>query len=153
MKPSLRLYSESDWPELLALWIATWTQARPEIDFSARAAWLGNLFASSLGEGADIVIAEDEAGLLGFVLFDPNRRWLEQIAVHPRALGGGAARALIARAKALCPDGIGLSVNADNSRALAFYHAEGFVRESEGFNPLSGLPIYSLRWTPEAPAS
>jgi putative acetyltransferase len=149
MKYSLRSYQDSDWPVLLALWIETWTLARPDIDFNARAPWLAELFASSASEGAQIVVAEDKKGLLGFVLFDPAKKWLEQIAVHPRAYGTGAARALIARAKQHCPDGFGLSVNTDNHRALAFYHCEGFTRESEGRNPHSGLPIYSLKWTPE----
>jgi putative acetyltransferase len=146
---SLRRYEDRDWPALLALWIESWTQARPEIDFSARADWLAGLFASSLAAGAEIFVAEDEKGLIGFVLFDPARKWLEQIAVAPRGKGSGAARALIGRAKAACPDGFGLDVNADNDRALAFYRREGFVRTGDGKNPLSGLPIVALRWTPD----
>jgi putative acetyltransferase len=149
MSFGLRRYRESDWPELLALWIASWTQARPDIDFSARAPWLAGLFASSLAAGALIFVAEDENGLAGFVLFDPSRKWLEQIAAAPRAQGFGAARALIGQAKAACPQGFGLDVNADNFRALAFYRREGFVKTGEGENPLSGLPKVILRWTPE----
>jgi putative acetyltransferase len=146
---SLRRYEDREWPALLALWIESWTQARPEIDFSARADWLAGLFASSLAAGAEIFVVEDEKGLIGFVLFDPARQWLEQIAVAPRAQGSGAAGALIGRAKAACPDGFGLDVNADNGRALAFYRREGFVRTGEGTNPLSGLPVVALRWTPD----
>jgi putative acetyltransferase len=150
---NLRRYEASDWPELLALWIESWTQARPDIDFSARADWLAGLFAASLASGAHIFVAADEKGLVGFVLFDPARKWLEQIAVAPRGKGSGAARALIGCAKAACPDGFGLDVNADNGRALAFYRREGFVKSGEGKNPLSGLPIVALRWTPDGAGS
>ncbi|MCW2282349.1 putative acetyltransferase [Rhodoblastus acidophilus] len=143
----LRPFRSSDWPQVLALWVAAWTQARADIDFSARATWLEELFARSAEEGARIVVAEDN-GILGFVLFDPARQWLEQIAVAPRAQGRGVARALMAEAKAACPGGLGLSVNADNFAALAFYDREGFVREGEGINPLSGLPTLTLRFTP-----
>lgn len=146
---NLRRYEDDDWAALLAVWIESWTQARPEIDFSARAEWLAGLFAASLAAGAQIFVAEDEKGLVGFVLFDPARKWLEQIAVAPRAQGRGAARALIGCAKAACPQGFGLDVNADNFRALAFYRREGFVQTGEGKNPLSGLPIVALRWTPD----
>lgn len=148
MTAALRPYRESDWPQALALWVETWALVRPEIDFAARAPWLADLFARSLAQGAQVVVAEDEEGLLGFVLFDPTRAWLEQIAVHPRALGSGAARQLVRRAKGACSAGLGLDVNADNARALAFYRSEGFERVGEGRNPLSGLPILSLRWTP-----
>jgi putative acetyltransferase len=149
MKIALRPYRDADWPQALALWIETWTLSRPGIDFAARAPWLSDLFAAALAKGARIVVAEDEAGLIGFVLYDPARNWLEQIAVRPRALGSGAAQALIRDAKQACPRGVGLDVNADNHRALAFYQGEGFESAGAGFNPLSGLPTLSLRWTPK----
>ncbi len=148
MTAKLRCYRAEDWPEVLALWVETWTFSRPEIDFSARAPWLEELFARSLAEGAQIVVAEDASGLVGFVLFDPAKKWLEQIAVRPRLFGLGIGRQLIARAKAECPEGFGLTVNTDNHRALAYYRLQGFVRESEGVNPLSGLPILTLMWRP-----
>jgi putative acetyltransferase len=146
---SLRPYADADWPALLALWIESWTLTRPEIDFSARAPWLADLFASSLAAGTRIIVAEDAQGLVGFVLFDPARKWLEQIAVASRGKGSGAARALIGEAKQACPEGFGLDVNGDNFRALAFYRREGFVKTGEGKNALSGLPIVALRWAPE----
>lgn len=146
MRFSLRPYAGSDWPALLALWIESWSATRPAIDFSTRAPWLAELFARTRAEGGQIVVAEDGAGLLGFVLFDPRGKWLEQIALAPRAFGSGAAQALLAQAKAACPEGFGLDVNADNFRALAFYRGEGFVRTGEGRNPLSGLPTLTLHW-------
>ncbi len=148
MSFSLRPYEDAEWPALLALWIESWTATRPEIDFSARAPWLAELFARSRADGAQIIVTEDEHGLLGFVLFNPVQKWLEQIAVSPRAFGSGAAQALIAEAKNACPEGFGLDVNTDNFRALAFYRGEGFLRTGEGKNPLSGLPIVALRWAP-----
>jgi putative acetyltransferase len=149
MSMQIRLYREADWPDLLALWIESWTKTRPDIDFTARAPWLARLFAKAEDDEADIFVAEDEKGLLGFVLYHPVRQWLEQIVAAPRAFGSGAAQALLAQAKKACPAGLGLDVNADNARALAFYYCEGFVRTGTGTNPLSGLPIVVLRWSPE----
>ncbi|HUO53508.1 MAG TPA: GNAT family N-acetyltransferase [Rhodoblastus sp.] len=153
MKPKLRCYDEADWPQILDLWIATWSRIRPEIDFVARAPWLAGLFQEQRALGAQIMVAEDLSGPIGFVLFDPARHWLEQIAVAPRALGSGAAQALIATVKQACPTGFGLDVNADNFRALAFYRVEGFVAVGTGRNPLSGAPTVVLHWEPAgAPA-
>jgi ribosomal protein S18 acetylase RimI-like enzyme len=149
MKASLRPYQKSDWPALLALWIEAWTHTRSDIDFAARAPWLADLLAKSEQDGAEIVVAEDGTGLAGFVLFDADRQWLEQIAVHPRAQGDGVARRLVRRVKAACPERVDLTVNMDNKRALAFYHSEGFVRQGKSVNALSGLPIYLLRWERE----
>nr|WP_281414045.1 GNAT family N-acetyltransferase [Rhodoblastus sphagnicola] len=109
---------------------------------------MAELFARSREHGADIIVAEDE-GLAGFVLFDPARKWLEQIAVHPRAQGAGVARLLVGHVKKACPEGVALSVNTDNARALAFYRREGFTLDGEGSNPLSGLPTRRLRWAPD----
>ncbi len=150
MNFGLRPYAESDWPALLALWIESWTATRPEIDFSARAPWLADLVKRSIAGGATVIVAENDEGLLGFVLFDARRGWLEQIALAPRAQGSGAAQALLREAKSACPAKLGLDVNADNFRALAFYRGQGFVATGEGKNPLSGLPIVSLEWTPSA---
>jgi putative acetyltransferase len=131
----------------LDLWIEAWTQARPEIDFRARENWLAGLFARTRSEGAEIVVAEDANGLAGFVLFDPARNWLEQIAVSARAQGGDVARRLVGHVKTACPEGVALTVNADNARALAFYRREGFaVAGAEGINPLSGLATRQMRW-------
>ncbi len=151
MRFLLRPYAESDWPALLELWLASWGATRPDIDFSARAPWLADLIDRSRREGAEIVVAEDKQGLLGFALFDPQKNWLEQIAVHPRAFGAGVAQALVGEAKKVCADGFGLEVNADNYRALAFYHCEGFLRTGEGRNSISGLPTFTLFWRPSAP--
>jgi putative acetyltransferase len=144
----LRAYREADWPALLDLWIESWSFTRPDIDFAARGPWLQGLFARAAQEGGRIVVAQDEQGPIGFVLFVPARQWLEQIVVRPRAFGSGAARALLRQAKRSCPKGLGLDVNADNPRALALYRSEGFAQTGEGRNPLSGLPIVILRWTP-----
>ncbi len=133
-----------------AFWVESWRLAMPHIDFAARVPWLIATIEEQCAAGARALVAEDAQGVLGFVLFDPRRAWLEQIAVAPRGLGGGASRALLGAAKQACPNGFGLDVNADNSRALTFYRREGLVKTGEGVNPRSGLPTVAMRWTPPA---
>lgn len=143
---SLHDFVDEDWPALSRLWAESWRAARPEIDFIARLPWLKNLFAQRRAEGATILVAAAEAGLLGFVLFDAQTKWLDQIAVVPEAQGLGVATALIEAAKQACGDRLGLDVNADNFRALKFYQRENFIIIAAGRNPLSGLSTLVLEW-------
>ena len=82
----------------------------------------------------------------GFVVIDPGKQWLDQLCVHPRAFGSGAAAALMNAARNISPEKIGLDVNADNFRALGFYAREGFVKVADGVNPLSGRRTVALEW-------
>ncbi|MGE3642251.1 MAG: GNAT family N-acetyltransferase [Beijerinckiaceae bacterium] len=126
------------------LWVAAWSRAMPGIDFEARRPWL----LQRIGEWPLVLTLDGEAGdLLGFALLDPHRQWLDQIAVAPAAHGSGAASRLLDEVKARCGACVGLDVNADNHRAVAFYRREGFVAGATGTNPNSGLPVVRMRWT------
>lgn len=140
-------YDDAFLPEMADLWVATWTATLPEIDFEARRGWLLEHLAAALDAGQTIRVAVVETGdVVGFVLIDPATGWLDQIAVGPNVRGAGIADALLAAAREISPERIGLDVNADNPRAVAFYLREGFVEVGRGSNPRSGLPILKLEW-------
>ena len=149
----LRDFVDEDWPFLRELWMASWSAARPEIDFASRLPWLKNLLDQRRAQGAQILVAEANKNLLGFVLFDARTKWLDQIAVALEAQGSGVATALLDAAKKACGEKLGLDVNADNFRALKFYRRENFVVVAQGQNPLSGLPTLVLEWRVQAPAA
>lgn len=140
-------YDDAFLPEMADLWVATWAATLPEIDFEARRGWLVEHLAAALDAGQAIRVAIVETGdVVGFVLIDPATGWLDQIAVGPDLRGAGIAEALLAAARELSPERIGLDVNADNPRAVAFYLRQGFVEVGRGSNPRSGLPILKLEW-------
>ena len=68
------------------------------------------------------------------------------------ALGGLAALAvavaamLVDEAKRLAPGRIELLVNQDNARAIGFYRKHGFALVGDDVNPVSGRPVYRMRW-------
>lgn len=132
---------------LEALWVAAWRKTLPTIDFEARRGWLRGHLAALLGDGAVIRVALGADGAVaGFVLIDPARHYLDQIAVDPLYWGGGVAEALLSEARRLSPDLIRLDVNADNPRAVAFYTRAGFVTVGSGVNTRSGLATLKLEW-------
>ena len=143
--PPIRAMAPGDRPALVGLWIESWREALPAIDFAARRpfieAFLGDpRHAVLVAAGADGTPL-GFAGLAGGIL--------HQLAVAPRAKGGGAARLLVAVAKARHPEGLALDVNRDNPRAVRFYLGQGFAVTGEGRNPTSGLPTLLMRWPGE----
>jgi putative acetyltransferase len=147
----LRLRTNPDLARLADLWVASWQEAMPEIDFSTRKTWfLEHLNALETAGAVTICAFDGSNRLLGFVNFDPAAGYLDQIAVAPDAKGSGAARLLLTEARRLSPGGVTLEVNQDNPRALRFYEREGFEKFAEAVNPISGLKTWQLRLPPSS---
>lgn len=140
--------TKEDLPRLADLWVATWREAMPEIDFSARRAWFCDHLQSLEAAGAITICAIDaDDQPVGFMTIDPATAYLDQLAVAPEAKGSGAAGLLLNEARRLSPRELILDVNQDNARAIRFYEREGFVKIAEGVNPRSGLKTCRLRWS------
>ena len=146
----LRPYTAADEEVLIELWRRSWQHAYPDIEFSARLSWWRERWRNELVPNASITVAERAAALVGFVTIEPKTGYLDQIVVAPEAWGAGAAEALLAEAKRICPQKIELQVNTDNARAIRFYEKHGFVVTGESRNPLSDRPVFAMRWKPES---
>jgi putative acetyltransferase len=149
--PSVRLrpYAVADETVAIELWRRSWQHAYPDIDFSARLSWWRERWSQELVPRASITVAERGGGVVGFVTIDPATGYLDQIVVAPEAWGLGVAEALLGEAKRLCPQKIELHVNQDNARAIGFYAKHGFQVTGESKNPLSGRPVFAMRWEPD----
>src|ERR1700722_17618477 len=141
----LRPYRAEDEYAAIALWLATWQRAYPEIDFAARVTWWRERWRSELVPNANIVVAEQAATLIGFVTIDASG-YLDQLVVVPDRWGSELANALVDEAKRLSPDRIALLVNTDNARAIRFYERNGFVHAAEDVNPASARPVLRMEW-------
>jgi len=144
--PRLRPYRAADEEVAIELWRRSWQHSYPDIDFAARLSWWRERWRKELVPSAKITLAERAGALVGFVTIDPATGYLDQIVVAPEAWGGGVAEALLAEAKRICPEKIELHVNKDNARAIGFYDKHGFVVTGESTNPLSGRPVFAMRW-------
>jgi putative acetyltransferase len=143
---SLRPYDARDEDASVALWLRTWQATYPDIDFAERLDWWRARWRNELLPAAEVVIAEAEGTMIGFVTIDPRTRYLDQIVVAPERWGLGAGTALIAEAKRISPSGLDLDVNTDNARALRFYGKCGFVISGAGNNPITGRPVHRMSW-------
>ncbi|HMK69693.1 MAG TPA: GNAT family N-acetyltransferase [Xanthobacteraceae bacterium] len=144
----LRRYQPSDEDAAVTLWLRSWQAAYPELDFAARLDWWRERWRNELAPSADIVIAEADGDMIGFVTVDRRTRYLDQLVAAPERWGAGVGTALIAEAKGLSPSGLDLDVNIDNARAIRFYAREGFVVSGGGVNLISGKPVHRMSWRP-----
>jgi putative acetyltransferase len=143
----LRPYAAADEDAAIDLWLRTWQQAYPAIDFATRLAWWRERWRTELVPQAQIVVAESEGGMIGFVTVDPQTLYLDQIVVAPEAWGSNAGEALLGEARRLSPRGLDLQVNQDNARAIKFYEKHGFVITGDDKNA-SGRATYWMKWRP-----
>jgi putative acetyltransferase len=145
--PKLRPYTATDEDAAIALWLRTWQQAYPDIDFAARLDWWRERWRTELVVQTKIVVAEDANAMTGFVTVDPDTLYLDQLVVAPEAWGTGTAEALVAEARKLSPHGLDLQVNQDNIRAIRFYEKQGFAITGDDKNS-SGRLTYWMKWRP-----
>jgi putative acetyltransferase len=141
----LRPYRSEDEDAAIALWLATWQQAYPSIDFAARVSWWRERWRNELVPKAAIMVAEQEGALVGFVTIDTSG-YLDQLVVAPGHWGSELGTALVDEAKRRSPDRITLLVNTDNTRAIRFYERNGFAHAGEDVNPTSGRPVLRMEW-------
>ena len=142
----LRPYRESDEDASITLWLETWRQAYPSINFDARVNWWRNRWRTELVPVAQIVVAEQDGALVGFVTID-GTGYLDQLVVSPAQWGSDVSRTLVDETKRLSPTGVTLKVNADNIRAIKFYLRNGFIKTGDEVNT-SGRAVDLMEWTP-----
>jgi putative acetyltransferase len=141
----LRPYRAEDEDAAIALWLETWQQAYPSVDFAARVTWWRERWRKDLVPNAAIIAAEQSGVLIGFVTIDP-KGYLDQLVVGPDHWGSDLGNALVNEAKRVSPVGITLLVNTDNVRAIRFYERNGFVQAGGDVNPTSGKPVLRMEW-------
>ena len=145
---TLRPYTAADEDAAIELWRRTWQQHYPHLDFTARVDWWRERWRSEMVPVAQIVLAEIDGTLAGFVTIDPKTMYLDQIVVAPEYWGSDIALKLLDEAKRLSPRGVELLVNKDNRRAIKFYEKHGFVYAGEDKNPVSGIAVSRMAWRP-----
>lgn len=144
----IRDQTAADLNAIVELWIAAWTAGMPEIDFEARRDWFTRHLGQAQAAGARVLVATIDDAIVGFVLIDPAKGYLDQIAVDPDRSEEGIGTMLLGAAKRLSPQGIDLHVNTTNHPAIRFYEKNGFAITGEDTNPNSGRPVYKMSWRP-----
>ena len=99
-------------------------------------------------QGWVVTIAERDGVIVGFIALRPDQAVLDQLFVHPDALGRGLGKTLFAEAVAAMPEGFTLFTRPGNTRACRFYEALGMTVIREEIHPRFGDRIVFYEWTP-----
>ncbi|MCX7311266.1 MAG: GNAT family N-acetyltransferase [Alphaproteobacteria bacterium] len=142
----VRPYSAADEGATIELWQRSWQKAYPDIDFAERVAWWRERWRNELVPQVRILVAEMDDELEGFVTVDPKTGYLDQIVVAPEFWGSNVATLLLDAGKRVSPARLELLVNKDNARAISFYEKNGFEMAGDDVNPVSGRPVFRMRW-------
>jgi len=144
----VRPYVAADEDAAIELWQRSWQDAYPDIDFAERVNWWRERWRNELVPQAQILVAEMDGVMEGFVTVDPKSGYLDQIVVAPEFWGSNVAALLLDAGKRVSPARLDLLVNTDNGRAIAFYEKHGFEMAGDDVNPVSGRPVFRMRWRP-----
>ena len=146
----LRSYAAADEVAAIELWRRTWQKHNQHLNFTERVPWWRERWRKELVPVARVVVAQDNATLIGFVTVDPETTYLDQLVVATEYWGSDVALMLLDEAKRISPKGLELLVNKDNARAIRFYEKHGFAYAGEDKNPVSGKPVNRMAWRPQS---
>jgi GNAT superfamily N-acetyltransferase len=106
-------------------------------------------FRDNVAARNQVWVALDEGTVVGLLALAEST--IEQLFVDPEWQGRGVGSALIERAKALAPGGLGLFTHQRNARARRFYERRGFRAVSFGTSPPpESEPDVRYEWEPGA---
>ena len=99
----------------------------------------------------EVVVAEADGRIVGFVAMSGDGDLLEHLYVHPDLQGRGIGSELLERAKARMPDGFRLWVFQTNAGARRFYERHGLrvVKLTDGAANEEETPDALYEWLPE----
>ncbi|MEA5594161.1 GNAT family N-acetyltransferase [Rivularia sp. UHCC 0363] len=136
---TIRPYNTSDIEQVVKLWWETWHQTFPEIKHpQSYAAWKAR-FENDLTIKGNIWVAV-EGVIVGFMVVIEEERELNQLFVDSNYQNRGIGKALIEKAKLICPQGLTLTTLQNNTKACLFYEKHGFKPGMMSNNKINGQP-------------
>jgi len=99
-----------------------------------------------IAKGWQLYVAESNARIVAMLAFRTADNYLDQVFVAPAHQGKGIGKKLLAFTRQHLPDEILLRTAVGNTKAIAWYEREGFVRETEVMQEGWSGPRVYYRW-------
>ena len=137
----IRRLQETDIDRVMALWLDTNLKTH---DFVPAEYWRSNFEpVKEMLPQAEVYVSESAGEIQGFVGL--SGEYIEGIFVVDEMQSQGIGRRLLDHMKAT-KDTLYLSVYQKNTRAIRFYHREGFVIQREGLDESTGEKEFTMLW-------
>ena len=137
----IRILQETDIDRVMALWLDTNLKTH---DFVPAEYWRSNFEpVKEMLPQAEVYVYESAGEIQGFVGL--SGEYIEGIFVVDEMQSQGIGRRLLDHMKAT-KDTLYLSVYQKNTRAIRFYHREGFVIQREGLDESTGEKEFTMLW-------
>lgn len=145
---TIRPYKTSDIEAVVKLWWKTWHQAFPGIKHPQPYSSWKTRFQNDLTARGNIWVAGVESCIAGFMVVIEEEKELNQLFVDSDYQNRGIGKALLEKAKAICPQGLTLTTLQRNKKACIFYEKHDFQPGRLSTNKINGQPNIEYRWTP-----
>jgi GNAT superfamily N-acetyltransferase len=143
----LRGYRTADFDRLVACWHETNLRSFPYVEEQQRHTLddARSFFESSVVGRCDVWLAEDAAGMLGFIAL--RGVWISHLSVFPEHQRRGVGTALLRKARECSPRTLSAYTFQRNVAARRFYEHHGFVAVNYGVSPApESEPDVEYRW-------
>jgi ribosomal protein S18 acetylase RimI-like enzyme len=145
----IRPLDGSEIDEVIRLWHVTKLDAYPYLPLEQGRTIEedGRFFRDVILPRTSVWVAQDGAAIVGFLAIEGS--YVDRLYIHPMHQRRGVGTALMARAKALSPNGVQLHTHVKNTQARAFYEQHDFTAVKFGISPPpESEPDVEYHWTP-----
>lgn len=142
----IRKYCEADMNTIIDIWYEGWHSIAPGLVHPHSKPEWRDRWVSQITPAHEIVVAESDNEILGFVALNLETAELTQLFTKLPAQGRGVGSALINWVKNRCHNGVYLFALGINYRSRKFYQEHGFRETSLSSNAISGLPSVRYEW-------
>ena len=134
--------------QVVKLWWKTWHLTFPQIKHpQPYSSWKAR-FENDIASRGNIWVAEVESSIVGFVVVMEKEKELNQLFVDFNYQNQGVGKALLEKAKTICPEGLRLTTLQSNTKACLFYEQHNFKLCKQSINKINGQPNIEYCWIP-----
>jgi ribosomal protein S18 acetylase RimI-like enzyme len=142
----IRPAREDEFDAITRVWIASHESTGLATSWDASFDELRARIPREIAAGWQLYVADDAGTLAAMLAFRTRDNYLDQVFVAPAYQRRGLGKQLLAFTRQHLPDEILLRTAVANHRAIAWYEAEGFVREQEVMEKGWSGPRVYYRW-------
>ena len=145
---TIRSYKSSDIEAVVKLWWETWHNTFPQIKHPQPYPLWKARFENDLMVRGSIWVVEIAGCIVGFMVVMEEEKELNQLFVDSDYQNQGIGKALLEKAKEICPQGLWLTTLQSNTKACLFYEKHGLKAGKPSRNTINGQPNIEYRWMP-----